>query len=90
VDQDPRGAGSVAFVFIASLSILKLAKEGKLSLRDPVHKLAPEVWFQNRWEATDPVRVVDLLEHTTAVTSAPLIAAAYLAWWGVIGIRTWI
>jgi CubicO group peptidase (beta-lactamase class C family) len=23
------------------------------------------VWFQNRWEASDPLRVVDLLEHTT-------------------------
>src|SRR5579859_770015 len=48
-----------------SLSILKLVNEGKLSLNDPVHKLAPEVWFENRWEATDPVRVVDLLEDTT-------------------------
>ncbi|MGA7381004.1 MAG: serine hydrolase domain-containing protein [Terriglobales bacterium] len=56
------GSTSKAF---ASLSILKLANEGKLSLDDPVHKLAPEVWFANRWEATDPVRVVDLLEHTT-------------------------
>src|ERR1035437_6758497 len=50
---------------VASLSILKLAGEGKLSLQDPVRKLVPEIWFKNRWEATDPVRVVDLLEHTT-------------------------
>jgi CubicO group peptidase (beta-lactamase class C family)/uncharacterized membrane protein YozB (DUF420 family) len=56
--------GSISKAF-ASLSILKLANEGKLSLQDPVSKLAPEIWFQNRWEATDPVRVVDLLEHTT-------------------------
>lgn len=56
------GSTSKAF---ASLSILKLAGEGKLSLMDPVHKLIPEIWFENRWEATDPVRVVDLLEHTT-------------------------
>ena len=56
------GSTSKAF---ASLSILKLANEGKLSLQDPVRKLVPEVWFQNRWEASDPVRVVDLLEHTT-------------------------
>jgi CubicO group peptidase (beta-lactamase class C family) len=32
---------------------------------DPVRKLAPEIWFENRWEASDPVLVVDLLEHTT-------------------------
>ncbi len=56
------GSTSKAF---ASLSILKLVNEGKLSLTDPVHKLAPEVWFENRWEATNPVLVVDLLEHTT-------------------------
>jgi len=56
------GSTSKAF---ASLSILKLVNEGKLSLQDPVHKIVPEIWFENRWEATDPVRVVDLLEHTT-------------------------
>jgi CubicO group peptidase (beta-lactamase class C family) len=56
------GSTSKAF---ASLSILKLANEGKLSLQDPVRKLAPEVWFENQWEATNPVLVVDLLEHTT-------------------------
>ncbi|MGA3134867.1 MAG: serine hydrolase [Terracidiphilus sp.] len=56
------GSTSKAFV---SLSILKLVNEGKLSLQDPVRKLAPEIWFENRWETTDPVRVVDLLEHTT-------------------------
>ena len=44
-------------------------RSGKLSLEDPVHKLAPEVWFENRWEATDPVRVVHLLEHTTGWTT---------------------
>ena len=56
------GSTSKAF---ASLSILLLADQGKLSLEDPVHKLAPDVWFENRWESTDPVRVVNLLEHTT-------------------------
>ncbi len=56
------GSTSKAF---ASLSILKLQSEGKLSLLDPVHKLVPEIWFENRWEATDPVLLVDLLEHTT-------------------------
>ena len=56
------GSTSKAF---ASLSILMLAEQGKLSLDDTVRKLAPEVWFENRWEASDPVRVVNLLEHTT-------------------------
>jgi len=56
--------GSTAKAF-TSLAILMLVDQGKLSLDDPVHKLAPEVWFENPWEATDPVRVVNLLEHTT-------------------------
>ncbi len=56
------GSTSKAF---AAMSILILADQGKLSLDDPVHKLVPEVWFENPWEATDPVRVVHLLEHTT-------------------------
>jgi CubicO group peptidase (beta-lactamase class C family) len=55
------GSTSKAFV---SLSILMLADQ-KVSLDDPVHKLIPEVWFENRWESTDPIRVVHLLEHTT-------------------------
>lgn len=56
------GSTSKAFT---SLSILMLADQGKVSLDDPVRKLAPEVWFENRWEASDPIRVVHLLEHTT-------------------------
>lgn len=55
---------SVSKAFV-SLAILKLVSEGKLSLEDPVHQLVPEVWFENRWEKTDPIRVVHLLEHTT-------------------------
>ncbi|MGC2475396.1 MAG: serine hydrolase [Candidatus Sulfotelmatobacter sp.] len=56
------GSTSKAFT---SLSVLMLADQGKLSLEDPVHKLAPDLWYENRWESTDPIRVVNLLEHTT-------------------------
>ena len=56
------GSTSKAF---AALSILMLADQGKLSLNDSVRSLAPEIWFENRWEAGDPIRVVHLLEHTT-------------------------
>ncbi len=55
--------GSVSKGFV-SLAVL-LANEGKLSLEDPLQKLAPEVWFDNKWEVSDPVRVVHLLENTT-------------------------
>jgi CubicO group peptidase (beta-lactamase class C family) len=56
--------GSVSKAF-ASLAVLKLVRQGKLSLDDTLHQLAPEIWFENRWENTDPIRVVHLLEHTT-------------------------
>ena len=39
------GSTSKAF---ASMAILLLVDQGKLSLDDPVRKLAPEVWFENR------------------------------------------
>ncbi len=49
----------------ASLAVLKLADEGRLSLEDSVQKIAPEIQFGNKWEASDPVRIVHLLENTT-------------------------
>lgn len=56
--------GSVSKSFVA-LAVLKLVGEGKLSLDDSVRKLAPRIWFSNRWEESDPIRVVHLLENTT-------------------------
>jgi len=56
--------GSVSKAF-ASLSILQLAEQGRLSLNDPVRKYAPDVAWQNPWEATDPILIVNVLEHTT-------------------------
>lgn len=56
------GSTSKAFT---SLSILLLKDQGKVALDDPVHRLVPDLFFENRWESTDPVRVVNLLEHTT-------------------------
>jgi len=56
--------GSTSKMLVA-LSILKLVEEGRLSLDDRLAELAPDVEFDNRWEETDPVRVVHLLEHTT-------------------------
>jgi CubicO group peptidase (beta-lactamase class C family) len=55
---------SISKGFVA-LSVMMLVEEGKLSLDDPVRKLAPDVAFRNPWETTNPLRVVHLLEHTT-------------------------
>jgi CubicO group peptidase (beta-lactamase class C family) len=55
--------GSVTKTFVAA-GLLQLVEQGKLRLNDEVRKIAPEVPIDNPWEATDPVRVVHLLEHT--------------------------
>ena len=55
--------GSVTKTFVA-VGLLQLIAQGKLHLTDEVRKIAPEIPIDNPWEATDPVRVVHLLEHT--------------------------
>lgn len=55
--------GSVSKSF-ASLCILKLESEGKLSLEDKLKDIAPEIPFENKWEEQHPVRVIHLLEHS--------------------------
>lgn len=56
------GSTSKAFT---SLAVLMLQEEGKLRLEDSLRKFIPEIRFENRWEATDPVRIVNALEHST-------------------------
>lgn len=56
--------GSVSKSF-AALAALKLQEEGKLKLTDTVRQWMPELAFTNPWEATDPVRLVHLMEHTS-------------------------
>lgn len=56
--------GSSSKMFVA-LAALKLVEEGKLNLNDKLSDLVPEIYFENPWEATNPIRVVHLLEHTT-------------------------
>jgi len=48
-----------------SLLVLMLEQEGRLTLDDPVWAHAPELAFRNKWEDTDPIRIVHLLEHAT-------------------------
>jgi CubicO group peptidase (beta-lactamase class C family) len=55
--------GSISKTFVA-LSLLKLQEEGRINLYARLQDVAPEVPFKNRWEATHPVRIVNLLEHT--------------------------
>jgi CubicO group peptidase (beta-lactamase class C family) len=55
--------GSISKSFVA-LALLKLQEEGKINLESRLEDVAPEVPLQNRWESTNPVRIVNLLEHT--------------------------
>ena len=56
--------GSVSKAF-AALAALQLQEEGKLKLTDTVRQWVPGVAFANPWEASDPVRLVHLMEHTS-------------------------
>ena len=55
--------GSISKGFVA-LALLKLQEEGKIDLNAKLAILAPEIPAQNPWEATHPIRIADLLEHT--------------------------
>ena len=56
--------GSTSKIYV-SLAILKLQEEGRLSLKDKVRDLVPEIEFKNPWQETSPILVEHLLEHTT-------------------------
>ncbi|MBN2090477.1 beta-lactamase family protein [candidate division KSB1 bacterium] len=58
--------GSITKSFTA-LGILKLVEAGNLDLQAPVKQVLPELALDNPWEASEPVRVVHLLEHTAGL-----------------------
>lgn len=55
---------SITKTFTA-LAIMKLVKQGKLTLNDNLSKIAPEISFINKWEKTNPIKIIHLLEHTS-------------------------
>lgn len=75
-DQTMFRLGSITKSFVA-ISALMLIEKGQLTLSDELKKLAPEIQFSNPWEATNPVRVANLLEHTTGFDDWPLKAYAF-------------
>jgi CubicO group peptidase (beta-lactamase class C family) len=60
----PFRAGSISKSF-TSIAVMQLVEQHELDLEDRVASLLPQVRFTNPWERTDPVRLVNLLEHTT-------------------------
>ncbi len=63
-DQTMFRIGSTSKSFVA-VSAMQLIEQGKLSLEDELKVVAPEVPFENPWEATNPIKLKHLLEHTT-------------------------
>lgn len=58
--------GSIAKAVLAT-GVLRLATEGRLVLDAPVRELLPGLRLDNPWEATDPVRIRHLLDHTAGL-----------------------
>ena len=56
--------GSISKTFVA-LAILKLQEEGRLNLKDKIKDIIPEIKFNNTWEDKYPIRIENLLEHTS-------------------------
>lgn len=56
--------GSISKTFVA-LAILKLQEEGRLNLKDKIKDIIPEIKFSNTWEDKYPIRIENLLEHTS-------------------------
>jgi CubicO group peptidase (beta-lactamase class C family) len=55
--------GSISKTFVA-LALLRLEEEGRINLYSRLQDVAPEIPVSNPWESSNPVRVVNLLEHT--------------------------
>ena len=65
------GVGSIAKTLLAMTALIA-QEQDKIHLRDPIRRMAPALAFDNRWEATDPVRLIHLLEHTSGFDEAHL------------------
>jgi CubicO group peptidase (beta-lactamase class C family) len=57
-------AGSISKSW-TGIAVMLLVEEGRLSLDAKLADLMPEMKFDNPWEATNPIRLVHLIEHTT-------------------------
>lgn len=55
--------GSISKTFVA-MSLVQLYEEGDLDIEAPLEDLAPEIAIDNPWQATDPVRLIHVLQHT--------------------------
>jgi len=80
--------GSVTKMF-TSLAILMLQEDGLLTLDMDVQEIAPSIPLINKWQATHPIKIAYLLEHTAGLRgmskaefdhNLPLIIEQALHW----------
>ena len=58
--------GSVAKIGVA-LGVMRLVTENRLALDTPLVQILPQLKLKNPWQASDPVRIRHLLEHTSGL-----------------------
>ena len=61
--------GSISKIFV-SIATMILKERKLISLDDKLSEIAPEIEFNNKWENTNPIRIVNLLEHTASFDDA--------------------
>ncbi|WP_461630816.1 serine hydrolase domain-containing protein [Labilibaculum euxinus] len=68
--------GSVSKLFVG-IAILKLQEEGRLNLKDKVRDILPNLEIKNPWESEYPIRIENLLEHTSGLNDWSLAELGY-------------
>lgn len=56
--------GSISKTFVA-MGLVQLYEDGTIDLNAPIDEVVPEIAIDNPWHATEPVRVIHILQHTT-------------------------
>jgi len=57
-------AGSISKSFVG-VAVMMAVEEGLITLDTPIAEATPDISFINPWEATDPITIAHVLEHTT-------------------------
>ena len=65
VNENQLFRGSSITKLFVSLGILNLVNDGQLTVNTRIKDIVPDIYFKNEWEATNPITVAELMEHTT-------------------------
>ncbi len=62
---------------MTAMALARLVEQGKLKWDTPLKTLVPDMPFDNRWEASNPLTVLHLVEHTTGWDDVPYAEYAF-------------